>query len=153
MQSQLVSKLRNKDDLDILKGELDMIENAIYHTDIKYEDVLRSDIRSWVSEIIIRESEGQDLGSYVKKLRDDIVGVPILSASIFCDGLPGVKLSEIVIFENDEIGQVFSTGRNLVEIIVISKGYIKVGTKVARTGQTLKISVGDGLFGNIVSPP
>jgi len=77
----------------------------------------------------------------------------ISSSIVFCDGLPGVKLSEIVIFENDEIGQVFSTGRNLVEIIVISKGYIKVGTKVARTGQTLKISVGDGLFGNIVSPP
>jgi len=94
MQSQLVSKLRTKDDLDILKGELDMIENAIYHTDIKYEDVLRSDIRSWVSEIIIRESEGQDLGSYVKKLRDDIVGVPILSASIYFE--PSLSFTETI---------------------------------------------------------
>jgi len=75
----------------------------------------------------------------------------ISSSIVFCDGLPGVKLSEVVIFENDEVGQVFSTGENSVEIIVLSKGYIKVGTKVARTGQTLKIALGDHLLGTIFS--
>lgn len=77
----------------------------------------------------------------------------ISSSIVFCDGLPGVKLSEVVIFENGEVGQVFSTGSDLVEIIIFSKGYIKMGTKVARTGQTLKIALGDHLFGNISSPP
>ena len=77
----------------------------------------------------------------------------ISSSIVFCDGLPGVKLSEVVVFENGEIGQVFSTSRKFVEIIIFSKGYIKVGTKVARTGQTLKIAIGDHLFSNVVSPP
>ena len=76
----------------------------------------------------------------------------ISSSIIFCDGLPGAKLSEVVVFENGEVGQVFSTDRNLVEIIVLSKGYIKVGTKVARTGQTLKINIGSHLFGSVMSP-
>lgn len=76
----------------------------------------------------------------------------ISSAIVFCDGLPSVQLSEIVIFENGEIGQVFSSGKDLVEIIIFSKGYIKVGNKVARTGQTLKISLGDYLLGVSVSP-
>jgi len=76
----------------------------------------------------------------------------ISSSIVFCDGLPGVKLYEVVIFENGEIGQVFSTGSELVEIIILSKGYIKVGTKVARTNQTLKITIGDELFGNVISP-
>lgn len=76
----------------------------------------------------------------------------ISNAIVFCDGLPSVHLSEIVIFENGEIGQVFSSGRDLVEIIIFSKGYIKVGTKVARTGQTLKISLGDHLLGVTASP-
>ena len=75
----------------------------------------------------------------------------ISSSIVFCDGLPGVKLSEVVIFENGEVGQVFSTGENTVEIIILSKGYIKVGTKVARTGQTLKIALGDHLLGTTFS--
>ena len=77
----------------------------------------------------------------------------ISSSIVFCDGLPGVKLLEVVVFENGEIGQVFSTGDNVVEIILLSRGYIRVGTKVARTGHTLKIMIGDNLFGNVVSPP
>lgn len=76
----------------------------------------------------------------------------ISSSIIFCDGLPGVKLNEIVVFENGELGQVFSTGQNMVEIITLSKGNIKVGTKAARSGQTLKISITDQMFGNIYSP-
>ena len=76
----------------------------------------------------------------------------ISSTIVFCDGLPGAKLSEVVIFENGEIGQVFSTNKDSIEIIVLSKGYIKVGTKVARTGQTFKINIGNHLFGNVISP-
>lgn len=76
----------------------------------------------------------------------------ISNAIVFCDGLPNIHLSEIVIFENGEIGQVFSSGRDLVEIVIFSKGYIKVGSKVARTGQTLKISVGEHFLGALVSP-
>ncbi len=76
----------------------------------------------------------------------------ISSSIVFCDGLPGAMLLEVVIFENGEVGQVFSTGKDLVEIIILSKGYIKVGTKVARTGQTLKITLGSQLFGGILSP-
>lgn len=76
----------------------------------------------------------------------------ISSTIVFCDGLPGAKLSEVVIFENGEVGQVFSTNKDSIEIIVLSKGYIKVGTKVARTGQTFKINIGEHLFGNVISP-
>ena len=75
----------------------------------------------------------------------------ISSSIVFCDGLPGVKLLEVVVFENGEIGQVFSTGDNVVEIILLSRGYIRVGTKVARTGHTLKIMIGDNLFGKVPS--
>lgn len=82
MSSQILTKLRTKDDLDILKGELSTLENAIYHTDINYEDVLRNDIRSWVSEIIRQESSGADLEKYIKNLRSELESVPIVSASI-----------------------------------------------------------------------
>ncbi len=76
----------------------------------------------------------------------------VSSQIIICDGLPGIKLTEVVIFEDGEMGQVFSIARDFVEIILLSKGYIRVGTRVARTGQNLKIALGDHLFSSLLSP-
>ena len=81
MESELLSKLRTKDDLDILRGELDLLENALYQSINKYNEVIKNDIRSWVSEIILKEGK-EDLKGYIKKLRSEILTVPVLSASI-----------------------------------------------------------------------
>lgn len=81
MESELLSKLRTKDDLDILRGELDLLENALYQTNTLYNDVIKNDIRSWVSEIILREGK-EDLKGYIKKIKADLLKLPVLSASI-----------------------------------------------------------------------
>lgn len=82
MSSQLLIKLRTREDLEILKGELDLLENTLYQTDKKYEDVIHNDIRSWVSEIILNESKKTELPIYIKNLKKDLANVPVLSASI-----------------------------------------------------------------------
>jgi len=81
VESELLSKLRTKDDLDILRGELDLLENALYQTNTLYNDVIKNDIRSWVSEIILREGK-EDLKGYIKKIKADLLKLPVLSASI-----------------------------------------------------------------------
>ena len=83
MSSQLIKILRTKDDLDILQGELDVLEGALYQTDIKYNDVINNDIRSWVSEIVIKESTKDTLKEYISNLRKDIKTIPVLSMSIY----------------------------------------------------------------------
>lgn len=80
--SQLLTKLRTKEDLDILRGELDMLENALYQSDKIYKDTIHNDIRKWISETILNESKNIDLSSYIKELRKDLENIPVLSASI-----------------------------------------------------------------------
>ena len=81
VESELLLKLRTKDDLDILRGELDLLENALYQSGIKYDNIIKNDIRSWVSEIILKEGN-EDLTGYIKKIRADLLKIPVLSASI-----------------------------------------------------------------------
>ncbi len=82
MPSQLLTKLRTKDDLEILQGELDILDNALYQTTSKYEDVLHNSIRSWVSEIILKESNRETMGEYIKEVETELAKLPVLSASI-----------------------------------------------------------------------
>jgi len=82
MSSQLLTKLRTKEDLEILIGELDLLDNALYQTDKKYDDVIHNDIRSWVSEIILNESIKTEMPVYIKELKNDLANIPIISASI-----------------------------------------------------------------------
>lgn len=83
MSSQLIQMLRTKEDLEILRGELMMLENALYQTTNKYNNVLRNDIRSWVSEIIVKESKNEGMDRYIKKMKGDLLEVPILTVSIY----------------------------------------------------------------------
>lgn len=66
---------------------------------------------------------------------------------IYVKGLPFAKLSEVVLFETGEKGQVFALSSDYVEVILLSRGSLKVGTRVARTDETLKIGLGNFLLG------
>lgn len=71
---------------------------------------------------------------------------------IYASGLPHVHLNEIVIFETGVLGQVFSITKEQIEILLLSKGVISVGSKIARTNEFLRVSVGKGLLGRMVNP-
>src|SRR3954463_5545653 len=80
---------------------------------------------------------------YVKK----VVGV-----IVYCDGLPGVKPGEVVVFENGERGKVISLAPDEIEIMSFGRLPFKVGQKVARTGEGLSIAVGQELLGKVIDP-
>lgn len=65
-------------------------------------------------------------------------------------GLPGAKLSEIVIFEEGEKGQVVGLGIDRVEVLVLARLGVKVGARVVRTGGPLKVAVGEAVMGRIM---
>ena len=71
---------------------------------------------------------------------------------IYVKGLPSVKPSELVIFENGEIGQVFSLATEYVEVLLLTKADIAIGIKVARTNEILKVGVGAHLLGKTLDP-
>jgi F-type H+/Na+-transporting ATPase subunit alpha len=75
----------------------------------------------------------------------------INSSILKISGLPGVKLGEVVIFENEGMGQVISLEKEFVEVLVLKKFPGKVGIRVARTGKELKVKLGDFLLGKTVN--
>lgn len=75
-----------------------------------------------------------------------------VSSLVYSDGLPGVKLEELVIFESGGMGQVTALRPSGVEIFSFANAPVAVGTKVARTDKVLEIQVGDDLLGKIINP-
>lgn len=71
---------------------------------------------------------------------------------VTCSGLPGSKVNEIVVFEDDSVGQVLSLAENTIEVITFSNVPINPGMRIARTNDKLFIPVGDALIGKIVDP-
>ncbi len=78
----------------------------------------------------------------------EIVNGPMVYAS----GLPNAKPREVVLLESGDIGEVVSLSRDLVEILMLSKSPVSIGTRVARTGDTLKVPVGDHMLGTSINP-
>lgn len=70
---------------------------------------------------------------------------------VYATGLPNVTNGEIVVFENDDIGQTLSVSE-YVEILVLSSHRVPPGIRVTRTGEQFKIPVGDFLLGMKISP-
>jgi len=82
-----------------------------------------------------------------------------LSSIVYIEGLPEVRPGELVVFESkngkgelSNVGQVLSITQKYVEVLLFTNEQINIGTKVARTGESLSIPVGDNLLGTTVRP-
>lgn len=71
---------------------------------------------------------------------------------VYVSGIPKVRAGEVVIFENQELGQVFSIAKEFVEVLLLTGARVNVGSKVTRTGALLKVNVGEGLLGRMIDP-
>jgi F-type H+-transporting ATPase subunit alpha len=76
------------------------------------------------------------------------VNYPILQV----DGLPRAFPQELVLFENGDIGQVTSTDPGYVSVLTFSQDPPKPGTRTVRTGEVVKIPVGEALLGKSLNP-
>ena len=75
----------------------------------------------------------------------------VVSSLVYVQGLPGIRLEELVMFESGEIGQATSISEEAVELLSFSRTQVKVGSRVARTGSFLQIPVGDMLLGATIN--
>lgn len=67
-------------------------------------------------------------------------------------GLPTVTLGELVIFEKESFGMVFSLNEKTCEIVLLSEESVRPGTKVTRTNKQVAISVGENILGHTINP-
>lgn len=76
--------------------------------------------------------------------------VAIRNSIVWVDGLSGAGLGEVVSFADDRNGLVMGLDKDRVEIAVFSNQPMQIGDQVARTGETLHVSVGDEIVGSVV---
>lgn len=71
---------------------------------------------------------------------------------VFIEGLPSVKVQEVILFESGQKAEVFGINRGKIEARIFSHEPVKVGTKVTRTDQLLSVPVGRELLGHTINP-
>lgn len=71
---------------------------------------------------------------------------------VYVSGLPEAHPNEVVIFENGDMGLVLSLSRDHLEVLVFTNTQVRVGVKVVRTGEHIKIGVGEELLGRMIDP-
>lgn len=69
----------------------------------------------------------------------------------YVKGLPGAILSEVVYFESGCEGLVTGLSDEHVEILTFTNDPVRVGHKVSRSGEILKVPIGEGLMGEIIN--
>lgn len=74
-----------------------------------------------------------------------------LQTLAYVKGLPAAKANEVVVFETGETGQVLSLSEKYVEVLLLSKTKVHVGTRVARTGQQLTIAISENILGKTIN--
>ncbi len=87
-------------------------------------------------------NKNQEIG-FVEKISHPIA---------YVRGLPGCVYSEIIYSESGSMGMVVGLTLDHVEVLMFSQEPVRVGEKVSRSGEILKVPVGEGLLGQIVNP-
>lgn len=67
-------------------------------------------------------------------------------------GIPGARITETVVFESGEVGQIIFIKPAECEILVFDQTMPRVGSKAARTGEYLSVPVGEELLGRVIDP-
>lgn len=67
-------------------------------------------------------------------------------------GIPGARITETVVFESGEVGQIISIRPTECEVLVFDLIMPRVGCRVARTGEYLSVPVGEELLGRAIDP-
>ena len=78
--------------------------------------------------------------------------VELIYPICICSGLPGARVSEMVVFEEGGEGKVLAMNKDYVEILIFSDLHLTVGSRVARTNEFLHMKVGFELLGNVIDP-
>ncbi len=94
----------------------------------------------------------KDFKYYLDKIGEIGFVQESLHSIVYVSGLPDAHPDEIVMFENGDIGQVFSLNSEYIEVLVFSRNPLKVGSEVVRTGEALSIPAGVEILGRTIDP-
>lgn len=86
-----------------------------------------------------------------EKIKDIGIVTEFKGSLIMVDGFKGGFIGEGVVLEDDNHGIILSLTNGFTIVSLFTRNSVKAGTKIARTGSLLKVSIGDGMVGHVVS--
>lgn len=89
---------------------------------------------------------------YLKQVGEFGIVEEVHKSIAMLSGLPGAAIDELVVFEEGQLGQVFMINQEGVEVLQLSRGAVKKGSKAVRTDHLLSIPVDRKLLGQMVDP-
>src|SRR3989344_5379959 len=86
--------------------------------------------------------------------RQQEVGYAISSRDflVFLDGMPTVKINDLVVSQSGKRGWVHSLLRNEVEVLMLDEGVITAGELFKRSDSRLSVGMGEFLLGRAINP-
>jgi hypothetical protein len=84
MFSQILSRLEQKSDIDLLRQEVDLMLDALYMQEGKYLELVRSEVRNWVLQAVDEEiaSLGISREKYLKDLQEALTKFNLLELKV-----------------------------------------------------------------------
>ncbi|HEY4503229.1 MAG TPA: F0F1 ATP synthase subunit alpha [Candidatus Paceibacterota bacterium] len=103
----------------------------------------------------IVESLKKEIENFTVAVKAEKVGraIEVFDGIAKVSGLSDIKSSEMVTFQNGEIGVALNLEEDTVGVIILGDfSKIKEGDEVKATGKILEIPVGDSIIGRVVNP-
>ncbi|KKP86124.1 MAG: ATP synthase subunit alpha [Candidatus Roizmanbacteria bacterium GW2011_GWA2_35_8] len=95
----------------------------------------------------------QDYKYYLEKFSEYGEVVEVKQSLVVVEGLPNLRINEIVVFEDGGYGQVTDISDSVCRVALLKKtSQIKSGEKVSRTDSLLTVPVGEEFLGTMINP-
>lgn len=94
----------------------------------------------------------KDFNSYFKDTGEIGYVQSIISSIFYVNGLPNVRINELVVTENGMVGIVKAIMPELVEVMIFEGRDIIHDMKVVRTNEYFQVPVSDSFLGRIIDP-
>lgn len=94
----------------------------------------------------------RDFNFYLKEIGEIGFVEEVVHSIVHASGLPQAHPGEVVMFESGDLGQILFLKQDQVEVLLLSKEPVRVGMRVVRTGEFIRVPVGTTLLGRVVDP-
>lgn len=92
----------------------------------------------------------KDFQAYLTTLDEVGYVQEVVRSILYVTGLPTARANELVVFETGGIGQITTLAKDTIEVLFFGSTPPSVGSRVARTGQSLEVPVDDSLLGKTI---
>jgi len=83
MTSKLIDNLKTRDEIEMLREEITLLSQSVYQGGAKStENLLKNDIRIWVSQIIREEIQSVDIRDYFAEIEKELDRIRCVSITL-----------------------------------------------------------------------